>query len=384
VHVKTTVAKKRYMNNQSQRGRSPVKRDQIANYIREQVISGKWQPGQLIPSRLELEQMFETTPVTVQRAVKPLIEDGFLCAEGRRGTFVSETPPHLTRFALVFPHDLQNPKGESAFFKTLAHAADILCRRDGLDIVPFYKLYGDLRCQEYLELVREVNAGKLAGIIFATNPFLLENTPVLDRPGIPRVAFMAGAVYPNVKAISVHRAALREKALRHISACGKRRPCVILPKGHYVAGLSEHLIEFADSMGLSLRPEWIQFVDQGNPWTCENLARLLFSSNVKIRPDSIFIGDDNTIAPILKGLRIELAEEASELTICAHSNFPSEICYDLPVKRFGYNITELLRQAIDMVVRQRNGEEVGDVVAEPVDDTDAEVLTLDPRELSCL
>jgi hypothetical protein len=297
------------MKNQSLRGRSPVKRDEIANYIREQVISGKWQPGQVVPSRLELEQMFETTPVTVQRAVQPLIEAGFLCAEGRRGTFVSQSPPHLNRFALVFPHDPQSPGGENAFFKTLGQAAAILRRRDGVDIVPFYKLSGDLRCQEYLDLVRQLNGRNFAGIVFASRPFLLKQTPVLDLPGVPRVAF-ATTGYPNVKAISVQGGALRDQALRYISNCGKQRPCVVLPKGHYSAEFSEELIELAGSMGLSLRPEWIQFVDQANPWTCENLARLLFSANMKIRPDSIFIGDDNTIAPILKGLGRPLGGEA--------------------------------------------------------------------------
>jgi hypothetical protein len=56
------------------------------------------------------------------------------------------------------------------------------------------------------------------------------------------------------------------------------------------------------------------------------------------------------------------------LTICAHTNFPSEVRYELPVKRFGYNITELLRQAIDMVLRLRNGDEVDDVVAKPCEE----------------
>jgi DNA-binding LacI/PurR family transcriptional regulator len=364
----TTVAKKRYMNNKSLRGRDPVKRDEIANYIRERIICGQWAPGEPIPTRAELERKFETTPVTIQRAVKPLIEDGLLCAKGPRGTFVSLTPPHLSRFALVFPHDPQSSEGENAFFETLGRAADILRRRDGLHIVPFYRLSGDLRCQEYLELVRQLNLQNFAGIIFASVPFLLKQTPVLDLPDIPRVAFMP-AGYPNVKAISVHEEALQEKALRHISACGKRRPCVILPRRHYAAGFSEQLIELANSMGLSLRPEWIQFVDQDIPWTCENLARLLFSDNCKSKPDSIFIDDDNTIAPILKGLRTELKEAASEVTICAHTNFPTEVRHELPVKRFGYNTTALLRQACDMVLSLRNGDEVADFVAEPIDDT---------------
>jgi DNA-binding LacI/PurR family transcriptional regulator len=368
--MQTSVAKKRYMKNRNSRGRDPVKREEITNYIRDRVVGGKWMPGQLIPSRAELGRRFQTTPVTVQRAVNPLIEDGFLCAEGPRGTFVSQTPPHLTRFALVFPHDPLNPSEENAFLRTLAEVGASLGSDSGLDIVPFYKLYGDLRCEEYLELVREVNAGKLAGIIFATNPFLLENTPVLDRPGIPRVAFMDSAVYPQVKTIAFHREELQAKALRYIAECGKRRPCVVLPDGGY----REDLMGMTRAMGLEMRPEWVQIVDQGKPRRCENLARLLFSSNSKVRPDSIFIGDDNTIPYLIRGAKDALGDELASVTFAAHSNFPSEARYEVPVKLFGYNIPALLQQAIDMVLRQRQGVEVADFVAEPCEDIEFQRL----------
>src|SRR5262245_29184268 len=72
----------------------------IAEQIRRRIVTGELLPGQRLPTRRELNTRFGAGPMTVQRALDRLLRDGFVVAAGRRGTFVSPQPPHLSHFAL--------------------------------------------------------------------------------------------------------------------------------------------------------------------------------------------------------------------------------------------------------------------------------------------
>src|SRR5260221_3350641 len=74
--------------------------------IRRRIVSGAFQPGARLPKRIELEQEFRASRVTIQRVFDQLMADGFIYANGRGGTFVTARPPHLNRYALVFPTPL--------------------------------------------------------------------------------------------------------------------------------------------------------------------------------------------------------------------------------------------------------------------------------------
>src|SRR5689334_14381247 len=75
----------------------------IFEHLRKQIICGRLRPGQRLPAQWELVQKFDASALTAARAYQRLIELGFARSEPRRGTFVSNHPPHLTRYALVFP-----------------------------------------------------------------------------------------------------------------------------------------------------------------------------------------------------------------------------------------------------------------------------------------
>ncbi len=61
----------------------------IETDLRERVRTGQWLAGTMLPSRRDLARQYSVSPVTVGRAIEPLISDGTLRADDRRGTFVS-------------------------------------------------------------------------------------------------------------------------------------------------------------------------------------------------------------------------------------------------------------------------------------------------------
>jgi GntR family transcriptional regulator len=64
---------------------------QLKEIIREQIAS--WEPGQLIPSELELCQMYSVSRTTVRKALDHLTQEGLLYRIQGKGTFVA--PPKL-------------------------------------------------------------------------------------------------------------------------------------------------------------------------------------------------------------------------------------------------------------------------------------------------
>ena len=60
--------------------------------LRRQVGGGLWTAGAMLPSRRDLARQYAVSLVTLDRAIGPLLADGTLRADDRRGTFVSIPP----------------------------------------------------------------------------------------------------------------------------------------------------------------------------------------------------------------------------------------------------------------------------------------------------
>jgi len=101
-----------------------AKRHKIAQSLRKAIVSGKYQPGQQLPTRVVLEKRFKVSPETLQRSFDELKEDGFLRAQRRGGTFVVDYPPHLHHYALALGSDSQDP-GFTRFFDVLVEQAQV-------------------------------------------------------------------------------------------------------------------------------------------------------------------------------------------------------------------------------------------------------------------
>ena len=118
--------------------RSAVKHTTIADALRHRIVSHDLPPGSQLPTRSEIERQFGASSVTVQRALDTLIQDGFVHATRRRGTFVAENPPHLSRYGLVFPvHPQRDPGHWTRFWSALSNEA-VSMRRPGVCELEFF------------------------------------------------------------------------------------------------------------------------------------------------------------------------------------------------------------------------------------------------------
>lgn len=69
---------------------------QLADLLRDRILSGDLAPGASLPSELRLAQEYELSRTTVRQAIALLRSEGLVIVEPPRGTFVRTTEPAET------------------------------------------------------------------------------------------------------------------------------------------------------------------------------------------------------------------------------------------------------------------------------------------------
>jgi DNA-binding LacI/PurR family transcriptional regulator len=329
----------------------PTRQNAILDALRRAILDGSIAPGQRLPTRSELESRFAASSVTVQRALDILIADGFVQPRGRSGTFVADHPPHRCHFGLVIPGRLAEQDRWPHFWRALANEAAVLCGNGPLQL----SVYSGIATRDetyYPALLRDVQAHRLAGLIFAANPHYLVNSPVLDSPGLPRVTIgiRDGSVLPSV--INLDAQGLLALALERFAQAGRRRVALLTVPG-IDAEQREFFLAEAARRGLETRPEWLQAAVIDYPAWAENAIRLLFRPEHALVPDALLITDDNLVAPATAGLAALALRCPADVDVVAHANFPWPTPSALPITRIGFDATDILKQALIDLERQR-------------------------------
>ncbi len=336
-----------------------VKHTGITAALRREILDGTLRPGDRLPTREFLEKRFVVSSVTLQRAMDSLVRDGFILSDGRRGTSVATDPPHLYRCGLVFPERPGRMRWPS-YWTALQRVANELPPAAGHTLAVYYGADRD----ELSTLAADVLAHRVAGLIFPVSPYMFRGTPVLDEPGIPRVAVMpATASMPVDVRVDLDGQAFIARALDRLKAEGCRQIAVItlpnMPPAWFAAldaGLARRRLQ--------TRPYWRLSAGSEAPECARGLAHLLLAVPGQ-RPDGLIIADDNLVEHVEAGLIDSGVRMPQDVRIVAHCNFPFPTPSPLPVHRLGYDMRELLRQAMAQIGRMRRGQKPVNCVSVP-------------------
>jgi GntR family histidine utilization transcriptional repressor len=100
--------------------RAPVARfEQVKAYIRGTIESGVWQPGDRIPSEVNLVASLGVSRMTVNRALRELTGEGLLTRLSGVGTFVAESKPQSTLLMIAHIGDEIRSRGHEYTYETL-------------------------------------------------------------------------------------------------------------------------------------------------------------------------------------------------------------------------------------------------------------------------
>jgi DNA-binding LacI/PurR family transcriptional regulator len=338
------------------RKRIAVKEGQIAQHLRQQIVRGELPPGAQLPKRIELERQFSVSPLTLQRALSSLIEDGFVYAKTGQGTFVASHPPHLSRYGLIFPFHPNGQNPWSNYYTALNNEALSLQKADPNTLTIYYGLELPENRSECDKLIADVESHRLAGLVFASTPVNFRGTPLLDEPRIARVAVMRNPGF-GIPQIRLDGDAFSTKAMDYLAGRGRHRVAVINSATMSLDWM-ESFRQAVAQRGMDTHPYWIQGVHTiGAEWA-RNVIHLMFNAPADQRPDALFISDDNLVPHATAGLLAAGVNVPEDVDVVVHANFPWPTPSVVPVKRLGFDARQVLRLCLQSIDRQRKLESV--------------------------
>lgn len=332
-------------------GRPPVQRTRIINDLRERIVTGKVAAGGRLPALREVAREFNTSLITVQQALHRLAKDGFVESRGPLGTFVSAHPPHLSRYAIIFPMPPGVP-AENRFWTALANESTRSSDDPSHCLEVFFGIDGHSDSPGYRQLLRDLKHRRLAGLIFAYPPMPLARTPLVLEPGIPRVGLMSPSpAFPGFTAINLEFPSFTRQALQYLTAAHRRRIAVLTIPGRHAEWqgvLNRHT-------SIETRPYWVQSVHPASPRSARQVVHLLMQADQPVRPDGLIITDDNLVEAATAGLLDANVSVPTDLSVVVHCNFPWPTLSHVPARRLGYDVHRVLEVCLSDIERQRTG-----------------------------
>lgn len=337
------------------------KQDRLVHHLREQIVTGTLAPGQRLPTRAELEARFAVSSVTVQRALDVLIGHGFVTARGTLGTFVTDRPPHLGHYGVVF-FARPNAEGWMRFRESLRQAALTLAAASGRRLTAFFCSPDASGERQHAALCAAITAQALAGVVFTSHPYPLAGSPALDVPGLPRVAIMPPGELPGLKRVTYDEGAFLHLALARLQATRCRRVALLTVPNQYRkdvldAQLAAHALESPAHWRLAIHPSHAE--------SARACIHLLLHADQRRRPDALLVGDDNLFVHALAGLTDARLSVPADLAVVAHANFPEPLAPCPGVLRLGYDARTTLATCLELIDAQRVGRTVSSVTRIP-------------------
>lgn len=324
---------------------SDPKYHRIYEYFRDAIVSGLLAPGSQLPTHVEIKEQFGAGPMTVQRALSRLASEGFTRARRGLGTHVAPHPPHLHRYALVFPERSTFNEVHSRFYQVLASQAAKFGDEGPQRIICFWDVDGHTDGEDFQRLEHEVRARRLAGVIFAFKPDRLQNAYVVSNNHTPRVAITSGLSGPDLLPIHLDDLTLLDRGLEHLRKQGRRNVAILTTPGRKPE-YHERLQQSIRKFGLRTQPYWLARINHLAPEGAQDVMHLMFQKNQMQRPDALLITDDNLVEHAVMGVMAAGVRVPQDLSIVSHSNFPWPTPPLLPMRRLGYDADEVLSRCV--------------------------------------
>ncbi|MBS3763535.1 MAG: GntR family transcriptional regulator [Planctomycetes bacterium] len=339
-------------------GKSQLGHRDIADDIRQRIVKGALESGTRLPGNRRLVDQYGSSSVTVQRAMKLLVKQGYVESIPRRGRFVAEHPPHSHRVALAFPGHPEeiHTYRWTRYLIALQASARRLNEETGWDLVPYFDIEptenGEM-ADGYRRLMDDVRSDRLAGIIFGYSPHNLSGTELLVERPLPTVCLTGGSK-PWGPSIMVDRKKLLEKAASFFVKHNRRRLAVVTIMRDNPESLPPVLEKLSQQYGFYSPPRWMHPMDPYHPrWVNHTLGTML-KRPAGERPDGLITLDDHLVRPVADALNDLGVSIPEELRIVGYWNFPLRYEGETPIMRLGLDTIEQLTTALHLL-REEDG-----------------------------
>ena len=326
------------MNHSIRDLKSGNKRRQLLEALRERIISGEFPPGSRFPSYGQLAARVNTGKATLQYVIERLKESGFLIGVERRGLFIPEQLPCFRNFAIL----LQDADEHENRFWEKIFAAALAPDRDFHFIA--FRGMRDPSPEKFQQLQTLLENRIIGGVLILHQISSACYSLLAQYPQVPKAGFRGSRDWGLAESFTYldlsdeeFCVCLRKALQQH----GIKRLAVITRDLH---PLEEHLAEECRSHGIEVPPELMLAIPARNPAKCRTVIRLLLLLPPELRPDGIFVFDDNLLDDVVAALAE--APQRETVQLFSKQNFPDDTRYPLPVCMIGFDCSLCIDRAV--------------------------------------
>lgn len=351
-------------------------RQQVANYIRQQIQSGKMEAGRKLPSSQQLSKTWGVAESSINAAMATLVKEGLLHRTRKRGTFVARRSQALTEVGIYLVYDVWHDPA-AAFRRTLVSEIGQQLRAQGV----LLDVWVDPRPVEqhatpWPELVRAAEQRQIQAVILP-NPSGSECPWVAQLP-IPAVEIGNSALMRNCVCLDAsYGAKLAAEELSRLGCRSAGMISVANPQSVDQCTDSSTSIKLfrrqSQMSGMTVCDDWFvhpaefgsgEEVPEGQSerFGYEAMKRFLAMPD---RPDGVYIYHDLVARGALTAVLENRIAVPDELKLVLYRN--KEIYWLCPVNAafVEISVAQTATAMIEMLKARLSGEEASGVIVKP-------------------
>lgn len=347
------------------RGPLPKKRMKIADWVRREIVRGKFAAGERLPDRKWFEANFAANQHSVQTAFDLLSDEGFVKAVPGHGTCVAKVLPYDGKFLLILHSDTVNA-GSHLFAEALKESAKIVSSRRNVEFEIAAVPKSEEETQAYDAFLARVRAHRYAGVFAQTIAKWRGENVVTNIDDVP-IAFIGKRdehVHGSlVVGIESETGIYTDVYRRHFASCrdaGKRKVAVFaaMPVGDVPVEEAEFR-QFAKRNGVDVVPCGYQIFSMRawNEVSFKYFLDLFFASDAGRSAEAVVLSDDNFLAPFAERCRAAFGADAEKrYLILSHCNRPHPPKTDIPAVFHGIDWPTVLSNFVTYATAIRHGD----------------------------
>ena len=205
--------------------------------LRGQVAGGRWPAGAMLPSRRDLAREYEVSLVTLDRAIGPLLADGILRADDRRGTFVAQAPVGAARLetpvssgTIGIISSVARAEGQEHF---ILHELEQVLSQQGFSTTVLNRAEDPSHLLPLADAAQAIAAENVSGVIAVCldidKALMAAELSHMALGGLPLVCILAGELPLPIPHVFYDNKSGGYQAAQHLFERGRREITVVAP-----------------------------------------------------------------------------------------------------------------------------------------------------------
>ncbi|MBN2641806.1 MAG: GntR family transcriptional regulator [Victivallales bacterium] len=338
-------------------------RAQIVEYLREEILHGRIEPGSILPSTRALSEQWGTQTANVHAALSLLAQEGLITRKNGVGTIVNNRKKKLDTILVYERQNLCSP--ESSFQRILlTYIKEELDKRN----INCRIVYRNQSADPLAEISELVDKELIQGVILpSTNRF---ERPWFEKLPVP-FSCMTSARVKNRVFYNYH--SLAENAAEGLSRQGCKRAGLLLSISDSPNPTESGEKERHDTIaairnclaqrGIETRDEWIYTSDKSPSENIPDYTRYAFDGFNHIwsaaeKPDGLFVFTEDLISGTLIAMMTAQLRFPQDIKLVFHRNTGNTPLCPVPCYFIESNTRDVAAGLVNLVVDQYNGREI--------------------------